>query len=382
MSKIYGPHNFYASTRIEVPSQVSLRVNLTLSISFFTMIPVSRSPAMHSVRHLNDQQERTSPPRSILGKEGTSGLLRMPFAPFCSDLHSLSQKNDRQSSKTAPIAFVNRHDRKPPPSSQPVLPPQVFIPIDRPPPMRHLRMSARTPPVSPFIGTTELTTLPLSPSPSLLSAAPTEDMTERSLTPYSQQSSSSYLQIAANIKPSKAAPYSGSGNGGYPCSPRKSPVMPSNYPSGRGSLPPFFHPRVPQSPGGNSIGSQSAQAEDQSRKQRAKTELCMHFINGRVCPFGVNCTYAHGEEELQMTKLMDLHRAGLLEDVKTYRTKPCLTWVATGSWYVQHARRQTLIALSCWLLRYLFLSPFHNPPPRTMHNAISCVVQSVWKTLR
>jgi hypothetical protein len=44
-----------------------------------------------------------------------------------------------------------------------------------------------------------------------------------------------------------------------------------------------------------------------------------------------DCTYAHGEEELQMTKLLDLHEAGLV-DMALHRTKPCLTWVATGSW--------------------------------------------------
>jgi hypothetical protein len=73
-------------------------------------------------------------------------------------------------------------------------------------------------------------------------------------------------------------------------------------------------------------------AEDSTRKQRIKTELCTHFARERFCPFGDRCTYAHGEEELQMTNLMDLHRAGLVEDVETYRTKPCWTWVATGSW--------------------------------------------------
>jgi hypothetical protein len=71
--------------------------------------------------------------------------------------------------------------------------------------------------------------------------------------------------------------------------------------------------------------------EDPVRKSRLKTELCMHYENGTHCPFGANCTYAHGEEELQMTKLMDLHRAGLVE-LDTYRTKPCLTWISTGSW--------------------------------------------------
>jgi hypothetical protein len=54
------------------------------------------------------------------------------------------------------------------------------------------------------------------------------------------------------------------------------------------------------------------------------------------CGSNTDCTYAHGEEELQMTKLLDLHNAGLV-DVTTHRTKPCLTWIATGSWYVPFA---------------------------------------------
>ena len=74
--------------------------------------------------------------------------------------------------------------------------------------------------------------------------------------------------------------------------------------------------------------------DDPMRKSRVKTEICMHYIKKTPCPFGSHCTYAHGEEELQLTKLMDLHRAGLA-DCETFRTKPCLTWVSTGSWYVQ-----------------------------------------------
>lgn len=73
--------------------------------------------------------------------------------------------------------------------------------------------------------------------------------------------------------------------------------------------------------------------DDSVRKSRLKTEMCMHYSSNRPCPFGSNCTYAHGEQELQMTKLLDLSKAGLI-DVDTYRCKPCLTWVATGSWYV------------------------------------------------
>lgn len=95
--------------------------------------------------------------------------------------------------------------------------------------------------------------------------------------------------------------------------------------------------------------------DELNRKSRIKTEMCMHYKNGRICPFGAgesdcllprslssipltffslfptDCTYAHGEEELQMTKLWDLHEAGLV-DKDTFRIKPCFTWISTGSW--------------------------------------------------
>lgn len=90
----------------------------------------------------------------------------------------------------------------------------------------------------------------------------------------------------------------------------------------------------PKTPNGRKSPFAKKEEDDAVRKTRIKTELCIHYANGRPCPFGASCTYAHGEEELQLTKLLDLHEAGLI-DVGIFRTKPCLTWVATGSWYVQ-----------------------------------------------
>jgi hypothetical protein len=84
-------------------------------------------------------------------------------------------------------------------------------------------------------------------------------------------------------------------------------------------------------PDSASIVSNIQGEQDSIRKSRMKTEMCLHYINKTCCPFGLNCTYAHGEEELQLTKLIDLHEAGLV-DASTYRTTPCLAFVSTGSW--------------------------------------------------
>lgn len=113
--------------------------------------------------------------------------------------------------------------------------------------------------------------------------------------------------------------------------------------------------------------------QDPNRKTRLKTELCLHYINKTQCPFGANCTYAHGEEELQLTKLMDLHEAGLV-DVATYRTVPCLTFVSTGSWYVL-----IHVEVLFYVFRFFFSSdhfthrypcslfPFSNHPSNHLH---------------
>ena len=92
------------------------------------------------------------------------------------------------------------------------------------------------------------------------------------------------------------------------------------------------------SPGGSDQKAARAksafnQKDDTGRKQRVKTELCMHIERGTVCPFGKECVFAHSEEELRLTKLLDLVRAGMV-DGETFRVLPCETFVSTGSWYV------------------------------------------------
>jgi hypothetical protein len=113
------------------------------------------------------------------------------------------------------------------------------------------------------------------------------------------------------------------------------PTPRGSYASSTSSSSSNLHSPRPKTPTNNGRKSPFAKAadDDSVRKTRIKTELCMHYENGRPCPFGSNCTYAHGEEELQMTKLLDLDAAGLV-DVETFRTKPCFSWVMTGSWYV------------------------------------------------
>lgn len=71
---------------------------------------------------------------------------------------------------------------------------------------------------------------------------------------------------------------------------------------------------------------------DPHRQAKVKTELCLFFSRGTACPFGPRCNYAHGEDELKYTKLVELSQAGLVEDITTYRAHPCFSWVATGAW--------------------------------------------------
>ena len=71
---------------------------------------------------------------------------------------------------------------------------------------------------------------------------------------------------------------------------------------------------------------------DPQRQARVKTELCLKYAKNLECPFWPNCNFAHGEHELKYKKLFELQKAGLVEDVSTYRCHPCASWVATGAW--------------------------------------------------
>lgn len=71
---------------------------------------------------------------------------------------------------------------------------------------------------------------------------------------------------------------------------------------------------------------------DPHRQAKVKTELCLHYVRGKECPFGSRCNYAHGEDELKYTTLFELKEAGLVEDITRYRSHPCVSWVATGAW--------------------------------------------------
>eukprot|EP00550_Attheya_septentrionalis_P011756 CAMPEP_0198303878 /NCGR_PEP_ID=MMETSP1449-20131203/57113_1 /TAXON_ID=420275 /ORGANISM="Attheya septentrionalis, Strain CCMP2084" /LENGTH=887 /DNA_ID=CAMNT_0044006385 /DNA_START=658 /DNA_END=3321 /DNA_ORIENTATION=- len=69
---------------------------------------------------------------------------------------------------------------------------------------------------------------------------------------------------------------------------------------------------------------------DKFREAKVKTVLCNYYKTGKACPFRSECLYAHGDDELKYTKLMAMENAGLV-DVETFRTHPCLTWIATGA---------------------------------------------------
>lgn len=98
---------------------------------------------------------------------------------------------------------------------------------------------------------------------------------------------------------------------------------------------------------------------DPFRSAKVKTELCRNFNTAKGCPFGDKCNYAHGEHELKFTKLMDLHRAGLI-DLEIFRTHPCPTWVATGAWYVFDCFNTYVHIQIISHFTYLFTAPSIN----------------------
>lgn len=70
---------------------------------------------------------------------------------------------------------------------------------------------------------------------------------------------------------------------------------------------------------------------DPNRQAKVKTELCRNFSLGLDCPFGSRCNYAHGEDELKYSTLFELEKAGLVQDITSYRAHPCFSFVATGA---------------------------------------------------
>ncbi|KAL6610730.1 hypothetical protein ACP70R_040699 [Stipagrostis hirtigluma subsp. patula] len=51
-----------------------------------------------------------------------------------------------------------------------------------------------------------------------------------------------------------------------------------------------------------------------------KTVLCVHYMKKGTCSYGTRCSFAHGEEELQLLKPSVLAQAG------KYKTRPCRNW--------------------------------------------------------
>lgn len=201
----------------------------------------------------------------------------------------------------------------------------VFVPVGNSEERSMMRRSyqASTPPISPYHP--KPNKVNQSPAPSLMSlSTSTETYNSDSTAFYSLSPDPSTCYFIS------ASPSSYAGNRYHPVN--------SSSSSSRCSTPTTNY--IPNSPRNlttptsvkTTSPTKKRTPEDQSRRQRLKTELCMHYKKNFQCPFGSECTYAHGVEELQMKRLMDLQRAGLIEDAETYRTKPCWTWVATGSW--------------------------------------------------
>lgn len=260
------------------------------------MAPVTPSPRRGTVKRLSDLQRKdeSAPPSS--GNDGPYHGIPLP------PLYYMKAENNENKSKSIKEGeYIYRtpdkkngnrtamSSRAPSKSS--------FMPIERPP----LSRSNTTPPVSPLIGKQIFSSEITSPALSAGSVAPTEDMTEGTLTP---TPASSYLQavaispytishqsrqVSASQYPRSfgRSPSSGGGAFGPPLSPRKSPNKYLQQRRSSGSpLPysPSHQSPTPYSPGASSIGSHSTTttADDAVRRQRVKTELCMHYKKSGV----------------------------------------------------------------------------------------------------
>ena len=75
--------------------------------------------------------------------------------------------------------------------------------------------------------------------------------------------------------------------------------------------------------------------DNPERLAKVKTEMCHFFEEGgsEACPFGSNCNYAHGKDELKFRypTLRLMESSGQIVNANTYLARPCMTWVSTGA---------------------------------------------------
>ena len=101
-------------------------------------------------------------------------------------------------------------------------------------------------------------------------------------------------------------------------------------PQDRNFFRPIAHGRSPaNSPTQTQRSSPSSQAKKRAsvspaENKKYKMELCKNFLKGS-CPFGANCHFAHGTEELNRPDPIELVRDGKLLYI-------CEIWASTGAW--------------------------------------------------
>jgi hypothetical protein len=86
-----------------------------------------------------------------------------------------------------------------------------------------------------------------------------------------------------------------------------------------------------QSPAAGKNRPSAKSKKKRKNKMHLKLEMCESILKGVDCNFGSSCTFAHCESELELTTLREREKAGLI-DIMTFRTRPCLDHVMTGSW--------------------------------------------------
>ena len=81
--------------------------------------------------------------------------------------------------------------------------------------------------------------------------------------------------------------------------------------------------QLQNAPKASQYSAKKAETTPLQLPHKYKTQMCKNFISGNPCPFGKNCNYAHGEEQLKKyTSAQTLEELPKVEEPKFHPEAP------------------------------------------------------------